>query len=58
MNIFGYLYGIMFWVGLILFVSNPLGFIRESERVVMSPGPKIVNGHFGIPKQHHRTVVK
>ena len=51
MNIFGQLYSIMFGVGLILFLCNPLGFIRESERVVMAPGPKIINGHFGIPKR-------
>lgn len=51
MNIFGQLYGIMFGVGLLLFLSDPIGFIKESERVVRSPGPRIVNGRFGIPKR-------
>jgi hypothetical protein len=58
MNIFDQLYGIMFAIGLILFISDPVGFIKESERVVSSPGPKIVNGHFGIPKRSHRHVAR
>ncbi len=51
MNLFGQLYAIMFAVGVACFLSNPLGFIKESERVIHAHAPKIVNGRFGIPKR-------
>jgi hypothetical protein len=51
MNIFGQLYAIMFAVGILLFLSNPMGFLEESERVLRASGPKIIDGRFGIPKR-------
>ena len=49
-KIFEWLGGLMFLVALIEFVPNPKKALEEAHAVLVSPSPRIVNGHLVLPR--------
>jgi hypothetical protein len=47
----GWLYGILFWILMLAFITNPKAFIAGAQATITRPGPRInANGELYMPK--------
>lgn len=54
LKIFEFIGGVMFLVALIEFLPSPRRALEETQRVLVSPSPKIVGGHLVLPAREEQ----